>query len=772
MTEYFQINQLLHLPELSGKLNIVSDSFYIRQKFDGRMGTCYRIEDSLGKSYALKVIHPDLILNDTSLSRYSEELKLWLTFSACDAVAEAIAVIRINEIPCVISVWMGGGDMTALIHHNDKALFYSSFDRIISALKWVNDHYHVIHRDLKPGNILLDSENKAYVADWGLAKIVSDGLNEVRQSTTIKSGEASHLTQEGYFVGTIIYASPEQIMGRRNIDHRSDIYSLGCMMYEWETGQPPFIANTIREIATGHLNTRPQKLGGLFKSTRFRAESIIMKCLEKDPADRYQTYDELLAALHAAARKVLPNFTPYVVNERHCAVNVGQNDLGKKIAGGRFGVIGSKGINVADAADIEPYLKEAASLMALGEYSKSADIYRRFFNKDTVSRFPDVMFNQIIAVNYADCLNLLHKTDEALEVISSIKDAKTKPAEYYVNLSNIYISALDFTNSLAITREGLRLYPRDIDLMGNRTLALTQLNRLEDAIASANERLQYGHDIHAICEAATLQYKYAESLKNTDFPKAINLYKKALRLFRSALEINPRYQNALYNVALILFKMKRYTDAMNFGAEISKIEQGTSEVNAFYAARNMLWVSAFESGLKFCDNWLKTYPDSIMLQRVRAEILVDGYVIGNVTKDGQHVIEPSSLDFFTKNIKDEKNRIPSDLIFLAKLHCWMDEDNQIDYGFRLLEWGEKNYPDNWKFNFYLAAFSHKYGDEDAALSNALKCKHKAPWRESIYNLLAQIYSAKGDSISASKMKAEYTRIVNEKERLYESCKNI
>lgn len=772
MVEYFYPDQQLHLPELSERFGLYSDRFIVRLKFEGGMGTCYKIEDENGKHYALKVIHSDLILNELSMLRYYEELKLWLTFSACDAVAEALSLTRINGIPCVVSAWMEHGDMTSLLQSKDKSLFYRTFDRIITGLKWVNDRYHVIHRDLKPGNILLDSENRAYVADWGLAKLVSDGMSTVRNSATIKNAKASHLTQEGSFLGTIIYASPEQIMGRTDIDHRSDIYSLGCMMYEWETGRPPFVANTIEKIATAHVNTKPRKIGGFLSSTNFKAESIIMKCLEKDPADRYQTYDEMLAALRTCAQKITSNFTPHVIKERSIPVNIGHDELIFRIKSENIGVVGSQNLSSVDFDEVEPYLKEALSLKTLGEYSKCAAIYSRLFFNEMISKFPDLCYNQHIAINYANCLNLLGKPQEALEVISTISDARVKPATYYVNLSNIYISSLEFQKCYETAREGLNKYPHDKDLLGNQTIALTELGRFDEAIRSANERLKYDHDIPAICEAAHIQYKQAESLKNTEFPKAVDLYKKALRLFKSALEINPAYADALYNVALILFKMKRYTDAMNFGSKISNIEHGTSAVNAFYAARNMLWVSAFESGLKFCDNWLKTYPDSIMLQRVRAEILVDGYVIDNYTKDGLPIVERSSLDFFSKIIKDEKHRIPTDLIFLAKIHCWMNEDAHIDYGIRLLEWGERNYPYNWKFNFYLAAFAHKYGDYEEALSQALKCKSKAPWRESIYSLLAKIYSAKGDEAAALRMRSEYARIKKEKDALYESCKNL
>ena len=80
-----------------------------------------------------------------------------------------------------------------------------------------------------------------------------------------------------------------------------------------------------------------------------------------------------------------------------------------------------------------------------------------------------------------------------------------------------------------------------------------------------------------------------------------------MSIINCPLSINPTYKDALYNVSLLLFKLKRLSDAIDFGIEISKIEKGTSELNAFYAARNMLWMWNFQEGLDFCNDWLKKY---------------------------------------------------------------------------------------------------------------------------------------------------------------------
>ena len=84
----------------------------------------------------------------------------------------------------------------------------------------------------------------------------------------------------------------------------------------------------------------------------------------------------------------------------------------------------------------------------------------------------------------------------------------------------------------------------------------------------------------------------------------------------------------------------------------------------------------------------------------------------------------------------------------------MNEPDEIDYGLKLLEWGKKQYPDNWKFNFYLSAFALKYKKPEKALQEAMECQRKAPWRETAYNMLAQAYSANNNEPMAAKMRSE------------------
>jgi hypothetical protein len=138
----------------------------------------------------------------------------------------------------------------------------------------------VVHRDLKPDNVIVDSEGEPHLVDFGLAKISGKG--------------ASHLTQDGAAMGTPHYESPEQAAGRSSsVDNRSDIYSLGCIFYEMLVGRPPFVAEAALDVLRMHVEEEPFPPSKLKGAVSADAEAICLKCLEKRPIDRYHTAEEL-----------------------------------------------------------------------------------------------------------------------------------------------------------------------------------------------------------------------------------------------------------------------------------------------------------------------------------------------------------------------------------------------------------------------------------------------------------------------------------------------
>ena len=138
----------------------------------------------------------------------------------------------------------------------------------------------IIHRDVKPQNILIDRQGHAKITDFGIAT----------------GADWTRVTRAGSIIGSARYMSPEQVRSKP-VDARSDIYSLGIVLYEMLAGHPPFDGTSMPEIARQHLNTPPLPLSEIRSDLPSSLEKIVMRCLEKDPEDRFASMDELLGAL-------------------------------------------------------------------------------------------------------------------------------------------------------------------------------------------------------------------------------------------------------------------------------------------------------------------------------------------------------------------------------------------------------------------------------------------------------------------------------------------
>jgi tetratricopeptide (TPR) repeat protein len=156
---------------------------------------------------------------------------------------------------------------------------------VVDALSEAHDK-GVVHRDIKPENVLL-TRHHALVTDFGVAKAVSEATG------------AHQLTTEGVALGTPAYMSPEQAAADKHIDHRADIYAVGALAYELLTGRPPFTGTTLQEILSAQLTRAPEPVTRYRESVPPALEQLVMKCLEKKPADRWQSAEELLPQLEA-----------------------------------------------------------------------------------------------------------------------------------------------------------------------------------------------------------------------------------------------------------------------------------------------------------------------------------------------------------------------------------------------------------------------------------------------------------------------------------------
>jgi ABC-type sugar transport system substrate-binding protein len=255
----------------------------------GGMASVYRAhQPNINRDVALKVIRlahdPD---EDDFPKRFAHEAKLI-------ASLEHIHILPIYEYGIqgdnayIAMRLLRGGTLTDLLRQGPLSLNRAAdlFTQIARGLAYAHSK-GIIHRDMKPSNILLDDSGNAYLTDFGLAKIIE--------------GETD-ITKSGTVVGTPAYMSPEQLRGER-IDHRSDIYSLGIVFYQMVAGKPPFETGSSGEIVSliyKHLEEVPKPPSEHNPDIPAGIEEIILRALSKKPEDRFQSVEEMLQALNIA----------------------------------------------------------------------------------------------------------------------------------------------------------------------------------------------------------------------------------------------------------------------------------------------------------------------------------------------------------------------------------------------------------------------------------------------------------------------------------------
>lgn len=173
-------------------------------------------------------------------------------------------------------------------------------EQVANALQYAHTH-GVAHRDIKPENILAGPYGEVLLLDWGLAKVWHpDGSAEAEQAGKPTPIKDIALTAQGKAQGTAHYMSPEQINLDPAIDHRTDVYSLGAVLYEMLCGKPPSVGEQMHQIIESTLNVVPPPPSQISKQRVPEAlEAVAMRCLQKNPDDRYQSVNDLLRVLQS-----------------------------------------------------------------------------------------------------------------------------------------------------------------------------------------------------------------------------------------------------------------------------------------------------------------------------------------------------------------------------------------------------------------------------------------------------------------------------------------
>jgi eukaryotic-like serine/threonine-protein kinase len=288
-------------------------NYLIKSKLgEGGMGAVYLGEHPLiGKRVAVKVLLEELASKEDIVSRFFNEAKA-VNDIGHNNIVDIVDFGKMKgdrgeDIVYFVMEFLDGESLSARLRRTGLS-FQETLHVMVQACSALSASHAkgIVHRDLKPENLYLcprgGDKNFVKLLDFGIAKLTGDTSQ-------------SHKTRTGLVIGTPAYMSPEQCEGKGLIDHRSDVYSLGVMMYELLTGRVPFPGEGFGEILVAHLTRQPDPPSSVNPDVTPELEAIVMHAIEKDRNRRFQTMDEFLAAVqnpaaHLQAWNPLPGYTP------------------------------------------------------------------------------------------------------------------------------------------------------------------------------------------------------------------------------------------------------------------------------------------------------------------------------------------------------------------------------------------------------------------------------------------------------------------------------
>ncbi len=248
----------------------------------GGMGKVYKAQDTeIKEKVALKLIKPEISVDKKTIERFQNELKYARKISHRN-VCRMYDLNKDAGSYFITMEFVSGEDLKRFIRRSGRLTISKGIDITKQICEGLDEAHRlgVVHRDLKPSNIMIDNDGNARIMDFGIAR----------------SAEGKGITGAGVMIGTPEYMSPEQVEGK-DIDQRSDIYSLGVILYEMLTGRVPFEGETALNIAVKQKTENPKNPREYNEQISEDLSSVILKCLEKEKEKRYQSAGELRSEL-------------------------------------------------------------------------------------------------------------------------------------------------------------------------------------------------------------------------------------------------------------------------------------------------------------------------------------------------------------------------------------------------------------------------------------------------------------------------------------------
>jgi tetratricopeptide (TPR) repeat protein len=563
---------------------------------------CIAYDHRLKMPVAIKTYPDDVFTQDQILiERFYQEAFAWISLDNHRNVTKAYSLRKIEGRPCLLLEFVDGGDLSAWIATHRPTQDLPQVIRF--AVQFCDGMVHAMskgiqaHRDIKPQNCLITSDNTLKITDWGLAKIFLEtkarrspdgGATRGRGGGWFKrflGGKKEQplelprktrvlMTQMGATLGTPAYMAPEQYEDARHVDASADVYSFGVMLYEMVTGRLPFNGRTWEELKQRHKTEKPPRVNcGVVE-----LEELIETCLNKDPADRYGGFEELRVELAGIYEKLTGLAAPERAKEQELgAIELsgkgatifelatlklsGEQVTGPELTDARG--MKEEALRYIDRAlKLDPLLADAWRTKALCLYSLGKiEVGGQCLDR-TIELAPDddwAVYLKGLA------LNEQNRAEEAIPYFDRAIDLNPHFAEIWSDKGIALGSLGRIEEALLCYDRAIELNPRLIQPLFNKANLLRALGRREEEIKYYNQALDLNPQMEQVW------YFKGDSLQ------ASGKAEEALHCYNRAIELNPRLEGAWHNKGRLLLTLGRIADAAQCYDRAIELNPGKEE---------------------------------------------------------------------------------------------------------------------------------------------------------------------------------------------------